>query len=210
MNSEHAEHTLETIRTLMERSQRYQHISGYSGLVAGGCVWIGCGVLWQGLLPWSHEVNFAATWCTVFVVAFAIHCVLTFARARQRGERVWSRQARTVALAVLPGFVASMAMSVVLARAGLLDLLPGVWLLLYGCTALATSFFAPVSIRWLGIACMTLGAAGLLAYPGHPVLTMAAGFGVTHLAHGICVLVVEWREERARRQLADLLEYEEA
>jgi hypothetical protein len=162
------------------------------------------------LLPWSHEINFAATWCTVFVVAFAIHCVLTFARARQRGERVWSRQARTVALAVLPGFVASMAMSVVLARAGLLDLLPGVWLLLYGCTALATSFFAPVSIRWLGIACMTLGAAGLLAYPGHPVLTMAAGFGVTHLAHGICVLVVEWREERARRRFADLLEYEEA
>ena len=35
MQLEHAEHTLETIRTLMERSQRYEHISGHSGLVAG-------------------------------------------------------------------------------------------------------------------------------------------------------------------------------
>jgi hypothetical protein len=209
MNAEHAEHTLVTIRTLMERSQRYQHISGYSGLVAGGCVWVGCALLWSGRLPWSHEANFAVVWGTVFLVAFGIHCLLTFKRARHRGEPVWSRQARTVAMAILPGFVASVVMSVVLTRAGLVDVVPGVWLLLYGCGTLATSFFAPHSIRWLGIVCLTLGAASLLVYPGHPVLTMAVGFGLTHVAHGICVLVGEWREERARREFAELLHFEE-
>src|SRR5207245_1777951 len=50
MQLEHAEHTLETIRTLMERSQRYEHLSGYSGLVAGALALAGCAALAKG---WS-------------------------------------------------------------------------------------------------------------------------------------------------------------
>src|SRR5437870_2874771 len=96
MQLEHAEHTLETIRTLMERSQRYQHLSGYSGLVAGSLVLAGCGALANGWTP----VSFAVVWTTVFALAFATNAALTANRARQRGEPVWSRQARTVTLAL--------------------------------------------------------------------------------------------------------------
>src|SRR2546426_2983130 len=105
MQLEQAEHTLETIRTLMERSQRYQHLSGYSGLVAGSLVLAGCGVLAKGWTP----VSFALVWTIVFALAFATNAALTANRARQRGEPVWSRQARTVTLAVLPAFIAGLA-----------------------------------------------------------------------------------------------------
>lgn len=198
MQFEHAEHTLETIRTLMERSQRYEHISGYSGLVAGSAVLVGWAVLEWATLPFEPRVSFAVVWSTVFLFAFCCHCVLTFARARQRGEPVWSRQARTVLQAVLPGFVASVAVSVLMWRLGRLNLLPGFWLLFYGCSALATSFFAPKSIRALGAVCLALGVAGLVVAPDRPGLTMAVGFGLTHIVFGACVLVTEWREERER------------
>jgi hypothetical protein len=201
MHPEHAEHTLETIRTLMERSQRYEHISGYSGLVAGAAVLSGCLLLGSDWLPFSPRVNFALVWAGVLTVAVCGHCALTFARARERGEPAWSRQARTVVLAVLPNFLASMAASIVMWRIDRLDFLPGIWLLLYGCGALATSFFAPRSMLALGLICFALGIVSLTIVPGHPLWTMAIGFGATHLAFGGWVVLSEWKERRAYAQL---------
>ncbi len=198
MQLEHAEHTLETIRTLMDRSQRYEHLSGYSGLLAGGAALVGCATLGLKLLPFGPRLDFAVVWSAVFAVAFAGHLLVTFGRARQRGEPVWSRQARTVLLAVLPSFGVSLAITVLMWRLDRLDLLPGLWLLLYGCGALATSFFAPRSIAWLGATCLAIGTVSLMALPGHPVLTMAIGFGATHVGFGVAVLVAEGREARTR------------
>ena len=198
MQLERAEHTLETIRTLMDRSQRYEHLSGYSGLLAGGTALFGCVALGLKLLPFGPRLDFAVVWSAVFVVAFAGHLLVTFGRARQRGESVWSRQTRTVLLAVLPSFGVSLAITVLMWRLDRLDLLPALWLLLYGCGALATSFFAPRSIAWLGATCLAMGIISLVALPGHAILTMAAGFGATHIGFGVSVLVAERREARAR------------
>ena len=198
MELEHAEHTLETIRTLMERSQRYEHISGYSGLVGGLDTLLGCAMLRLKLLSLAYPANFALVWAAVFAVAFAGHVLFTFGRAHQRGEPVWSRQARTVLLAVLPAFGAALAATAPIWRLGRVDLLPAVWLTLYGCGILATSFFAPRSIAWLGGTCFVLGCIALLAPRTYPVLTMAVGFGVTHIGFGVAVLVAEHRETRHR------------
>jgi hypothetical protein len=198
MQLERAEHTLETIRTLMDRSQRYEHLSGYSGLLAGGTAVLGCVVLGLQRLPFGPRLDFAIVWSAVFAVAFAGHLLITFGRARQRGESVWSRQARTVLLAVLPSFGVSLAITVLMGRLDRLDLLPALWLLLYGCGALATSFFAPRSIAWLGATCLAMGIISLIALPGHALMTMALGFGATHICFGVSVLVAEKREARSR------------
>lgn len=196
MQLEQAEHTLETIRTLMERSQRYEQLSGYSGLTAGGLALAGSAVLAGGKLPVSPSAGFALVWSTVFALAFAAHCAITLGRARRRGERLWSRQARTVVLAVLPAFLAGIAVTMSMAQLDRMDLLPAFWLVLYGCGALATSFFAPRSIALLGAACLAFGIMSLLLWPGWPLLTMAIGFGLTHVSFGVSALVAERREER--------------
>jgi len=203
MQLEHAEHTLETIRTLMERSQRYEHLSGYSGLAAGALALAGCATLAGGWLP---DTAFVLVWTVVFVLAFAINAALTANRARQCGEPVWSRQARTVAAAVAPAFVAGVAVSAALVREHRLDLLPAVWLVLYGCGALATSFFAPRSIARLGLTCLALGVTSLVVSPGWPLLTMAVGFGATHVTLGTCLLVAERRAKRERAFWAEVEE----
>lgn len=204
MQLERAEHTLETIRTLMERSQRYEHISGYSGLVGGLAGLLGCAVLRLGLLPLVYPADFALVWGCVFAIAFAGHVLFTFGRARLRGEPVWSRQARTVLLAILPAFGAALAVTALIWRLGRADLLPSIWLTLYGCGVLATSFFAPRSIAWLGGTCFLLGCIALLAPHTHPILTMAVGFGVTHAGFGVGVLVAERREACDRAFWADI------
>lgn len=167
MHAEQAEHTLETIRTLMERTKRYEQISGYSGVVAGGATLAGCGVLAQGWL------SFGVVWSLVFVVALVAHVLFTFVRARNRGEPIWSRQARTVLLAVLPGLVGGVAVTVALGRLGQVAWLPAFWLVFYGCGTLATGFFAPRSITWLGGACLGWGILSLIWVTDHPVVTMA-------------------------------------
>jgi len=204
MQLEHAEHTLETIRTLMERSQRYEHISGYSGLVAGAVTILGSVVLQLHLLPVAYPANFVLVWSVVFALALASHLLLTFGRARKRAEPVWSRQARTVLLAVLPAFSVALVLTVVIGRLGRTDFLPALWLTLYGCGVLATSFFAPRSIAWLGGTCFALGASALLAPHTYPILTMAIGFGVTHIGFGVAVLIAERRDSRTRAFWAQL------
>jgi hypothetical protein len=200
MQPERAEHMLENIRTLMERSQRYEHISGYSGLIAGCLTLLGCLVLGMNVLPFDPASNFALVWITVFAVALAAHVLLTFERARRRSEPAWSRQARTVLLAVLPSFVASLAVTLSLWQPARFDCLPAFWLLLYGCGTLATSFFAPRSIMILGVTCLVLAVGAMLFAFNRPLLTMAVGFGFTHLAFGSWVLFAEWHENRQLAQ----------
>jgi hypothetical protein len=202
---EQAEHTLETIRTLMERSQRYAHVSGYSGLVAGGLTLAGCAALADGRWPGPAGAQFAWVWSVGFALALGVHLLLTFGRARRREEPVWSRQARTVLRAVGPGFVAGVAVTV--ARAGEWRELPAWWLIFYGCGALATGSFAPRAITRLGAVCLALGIASLWLWPGQPNVTMAVGFGVTHLVFGACVLWAERRAAAAQafwREIAEL------
>lgn len=195
MQTEQAEHTLETIRTLMERSQRYEHISGYAGLVAGVATLAGCFTLYFQWLNLPSSAAFAVVWSSVFFVSFAAHCLLTFARAKQQDKPAWTRQARTVLLAILPCLIAGLAATIGLAAAHKLDWLPTAWLLFYGCGALATGCFAPRSITWLGGICLAIGILSLVT-PLGPILTMAAGFGFTHLAFGVCVLIADQREAR--------------
>jgi vacuolar-type H+-ATPase subunit I/STV1 len=83
-----------------------------------------------------------------------------------------------------------------------LDLLPGIWMLLYGCGALAMSFFAPLSILVLGVAFVVAGMIALLFFPGREVLTMALGFGGIHLAYGLAVSLTRTSERSA--QLAEV------
>jgi hypothetical protein len=201
MNLEHAEHSLDIIRTLMERSQRYEHISGLSGLAAGTLVLIGAAALQSDMLPWSSPINSLVVWSLVLAVSVMVHLLITRRRARDRGEALWTRQARTVLLALLPAFIVAAVISVWLWTEQRTGLWPSIWLLLYGCGTLATCFFAPRSILFLGLTCLTAGILSLLVLTDHPLLTMSIGFGLTHIAYGLLVLRAERIQQREQEWL---------
>ena len=92
MDSRDAGRTLEVIRTLMERSCQYQFLTARAGLAAGLLAGMGSLVflVLDGTDPW----HFGAVWALVFAGSLLATCVGTVMRVRERGEKVWSRQAR--------------------------------------------------------------------------------------------------------------------
>jgi hypothetical protein len=185
MTPKEAEQTISVIRTLMERGTRYTNISSASAVAAGIVTLIGCAVRAANVLPLGEKWGFFVTWSAVFFISLAAIVSFTVAQARRNGEPVWTRQARQVVLSILPAFFTAVILSHILFHRDLRDLLPGTWMLLYGCGALAMSFFTPLSIRVLGIVFMAAGAVFLAFFPGYELLAMGVSFGGIHLTWGL-------------------------
>lgn len=182
---------LAEVRTAVERCTRYSTFSALSGFIAGGVALAGsggCGLLpgFVGANP-SRGMSFVAVWSGVLVVAAIALAILTWIKARQRGEAVWTPIARTAFTALLGPGLAGVAASVVLVQNGKYELLPGVWLLFYGCGLWSVSFFAPMFLRVLGIAFV---AVGLCAWwkTEWAALWLGLGFGALHWVFSLIVL----------------------
>jgi hypothetical protein len=196
MDAVRAAQNLEVIRTLMERTTQYQLLTARAGLAAGTIALAGA-VLFL-ILDANNPWYFGVVWGAVFVGSLLITTLGTILRARQRGERVWSRQARTVLVALLPSLFAALVLSVYFFARGDHLGLPGVWMLCYGQAALATSAYAPAPIRWLGIAVLLLACATLWLGQPWAVLMMGLVFGLGHIGLGVALLVAERRESAIR------------
>ena len=96
------------------------------------------------------------------------------ARPLRRGEYLWSKYLGTL-------------LTIVVAQAGLFDLLPGVWLLLYGAGLVAAGAWSVRTVPVIGASFMALGTAALLLPAGFGNWLLIAGFGGLHLAFGIIV-----------------------
>jgi hypothetical protein len=173
----------------MERTTQYQFLTARAGLAAG--VLAGVGALLFAVLDASDPWHFGAVWGLVFIGSLLATCVGTVTRVRERGEEVWSRQARAVVYALLPSIFAAVALSVFFFRLGLHLWLPGVWMLCYGQGALATAVYAPRMIRHLGIVALLLGPVTLALGPTWAVPMMGVVFGLGHIGLGLSMLVAE-------------------
>jgi hypothetical protein len=196
MDTRQAAHTLEVIRTLMERTCRYQLLTARAGLAAG-CL-AGLGAVLCLLLDPANPGHFAAVWALVFAGSLLVTCVGTVMRGRERGEPVWSRQARAVVLALAPAMGVALILSLFFFARGEHLWLPGIWMLCYGQGALATSTYAPRPILWLGAAMLPLGGLTLWLGPTWAVTMMGLVFGLGHVGLGAALLAAE-RGERGLR-----------
>src|SRR5919199_1317949 len=104
MDPQQAARNLEVIRTLMERTCQYQLLTARAGLGAGS--FAGLGALAFFVLSADNPWHFGLTWALVFAGSLLAATVSIILRGRQRGERVWSRPARAVLLALAPSVFA--------------------------------------------------------------------------------------------------------
>src|SRR5262249_44199370 len=196
MDARQAAQTLEVIRTLMERTCQYQLLTARASLVAGSLA--GAGALAFLWLDPADPWHFGAVWAVVFAGSLLATTAGTGLPRRASGERVWSRQARTVLLALTPSLVAALVLSVFFFARGWHLWLPGVWMLCYGQGALATSAYAPRPIRWLGVAVLLLGGVTLALGTDWAVWAMGIVFGLGHLVLGAVLAVQERRQTTLR------------
>lgn len=192
MDPRQAAQNLELIRTLMERTVQYQLLTARAGLAAGclACV----GALTFTVVEKADALVFGVVWAIVFAGSLLATCIGTVLRSRERGERLWSRQARAVLLALTPSLFAALVLTAFFFGRGEHLWLPGLWMLCYGQGAWATASYAPAPIRGLGTASLLMGAVTLWLGPAWSVFMMGLVFGIGHIGLGAALLVAERRE----------------
>jgi hypothetical protein len=80
-----------------------------------------------------------------------------------------------------------MLLTVVLYRAGLAGVIPGVWLLLYGTGVVTGGMFSVGIVPVMGLCFMFLGAVALFCPQSWGNYFLATGFGGLHIIFGIII-----------------------
>ncbi len=138
---------------------------------------------------WSP--HWAAIWMLGGATAFVGGGALMAREAAQSGHARYLGPVRKFLLCLCPALFAGAVLTGVLWRAGLVSLLPGTWLLLYGCAVLSASTVTIAStMRLIGIMGALFVALGCLAFVSpaqmHTAL-LGVGFGVLHIVFGLLV-----------------------
>ena len=178
--------TLAYIRASIESSSSMD-VPGMAGIVMGI---IGVLAAIVVSLP-----RWAPHWLGIWLFAAALALVLGSASvARQYARRGYTRYlgpARKFLLCLCPALLAGAVLTGVLWSAGMTSVIPGMWLLLYGCAVLSASTVTIAEIARLicimGTLFVALGSmAFVLPTMAHTAM-LGLGFGILHIVFGILI-----------------------
>ena len=178
--NERAIESLEFIRTTMARSAPFTAVSGAGGMAMGVLALVAAAI--------ARSSSSNEQWLTVWVLSAAVAVPVGFflmrAKARRHDLALWSAAGRRFAQGFVPAIAAGAVLTFGLVRADAVDLVPAVWLLLYGAGVLAGSSSSVPVLAWLGALFMVLGVVSLFTPPALRDLWLAAGFGALQIGFG--------------------------
>ena len=162
-------------------------VPGTAGVVMG-CIGIAAaiGASIPRFTPYWMEI-----WICAAGIAFVVGGALMAREAAQSGHARYIGPVRKFMLCLGPALFAGAVLSAVLWRHGMEDLMPGTWLLLYGCAVLsASTVTVPATMRLLCIMGTLFVALDSLAFalpPGPHLGVLGLGFGVLHVVFGLLI-----------------------
>lgn len=174
---------LRFIRETMERAGSFTAVSGWGEVV------IGATALLAAYLA-SRQPSFEewlATWLGEAVLSLVIGVWAMVRKARAFQIPLLSGPGRNFVLSLSPPIVAGGLLTVVLYRAGRVEPVPGLWLLLYGAGVVTGGAFSVKIVPVMGLSFMLVGAAALFCPPSWADGFMAAGFGGLHILFGLVI-----------------------
>jgi len=179
---DHALDNLRYIREAMERSAAFTSIPGWGGVVIGATALAATAIAGQTEPRWWMIV-----WLAEAVVAAAVGVISMVLKARRAQTPFMSGAARRFFVSYSAPLIAGALLTWGIAAAGRYELLPGLWLLLYGTAFVSSGAFSIRVIPVMGVCFMVLGCAALLVpFPVGNWL-MGAGFGGLHLIFGFLI-----------------------
>jgi uncharacterized membrane protein YjfL (UPF0719 family) len=173
---------LRFIRDTMERAASFTAVPGWGGVV------IGATAMFAGAVAAGHtaRVQFSV-WAAESVLALLIAFVAVRLKSKRLELSLQSRAARRALLSFAPPLLAGAIVTVVLYQAGVVSVLPGLWLLLYGAAVVTGGAFSVRIVPVMGLCFMLLGAISLLAPATWGNGFLIAGFGCLHIAFGTVI-----------------------
>ena len=189
--------TLHEIRSIMDRSARFQALSGLSGIFVGIFALAGTGAvqwrlaiqkldypsLYQSTLGASTTRFVVLVAAAVFVLAAGTVLYFTALKARKAGQSVWNSQAQRLLTNFCLPLAVGGAFCGVLLFHRLGYLVAPATLLFYGLALINASKYAFADLHTLGVCELGLGlVSGVRVEYG--LLAWALGFGLLHVFYG--------------------------
>jgi hypothetical protein len=182
----HALGTLNYIRASIDAAGAFA-VPGTAGIAMGAVGIVAAGI--------ASIPALAGYWLLIWLAAATVGAglgVVLVARHRSGiGLPLYRGPARRFVLCLCPALLAGGVLTAVLFQAGEAHLIPGVWLLLYGCAVLsATLMTAPAMMRLVGAMGGLFVVCGAIAFEVSPRwhnVALGAGFGLLHLVFGFLI-----------------------
>ena len=174
---------LRYIRQTMEAAATFTAVSGW------GMVWVGVSAALSALLAsiTARETRWLFIWVAEAVLSLAISSYTMALKARAAKLPLWSEPARKMVFSFAPPIMVGALLTLVCVEHGLVSLIPGIWMLLYGVAVVAAGTFSVRIIPVMGLAFMALGSVALFSPPAWTNAEMAIGFGGLHVAFGTLI-----------------------
>jgi hypothetical protein len=172
---------LEFIRDTMERAGSFTAVPGI-GMIAVGTSAVAAAVL-APTLP--SDPGWLGTWLIEAVISISVTIAAITLKARRSGMSLVSAPSRKFALALSPPLLVGAILTIALVRAGAPQILPGMWLLLYGTGVVTGGAFSVRIVPIMGICFLVAGTAALFVPVAMTNLIMAGAFGGLHILFGI-------------------------
>ena len=169
------------IRNTMEAAGSFTAVSGW-GMVAVGTLATIVAII-AGRQP--SEIDALEIWLASAVLSPVIMLWAIIHKARSAKMPLVSGPARKFVLSFSPPMVVGALLTLVLYRQGLIEMIPGMWLLLYGTAVVAGGAFSVQIVPVMGLCFMAAGAIALFTPAGLNQWIMGAAFGGLHILFGI-------------------------
>lgn len=171
---------LRYIRETMERASAFTAVPGWGQVVIGITAIAATTLAARQSTPRA----WLGVWVAEAIIALLIAGWLMDRKARRLGVPLFSGPGRKVAFSLSPPMVVGALLTVALFRAGLLGVIPAMWLLLYGTGVVTGGMFSVGVVPVMGLCFMLLGAVGLFLPASMGNWLMAVGFGGLHIVFG--------------------------
>lgn len=179
----HAMDNLRFIRETMERAGSFTAVPGMGGVL------MGLSALGAALVAstQTRPDGWLAVWVGEALVAVSIGAMAAAHKARLVKTPLLTGPGRKFALGLAPSIFVAALLTLVLYRAGLYAIIPGIWLLLYGTGILSAGAFSVPVVPVMGVCFVALGAVALFCPLAWSRWFLAAGFGGLHLVFGALI-----------------------
>jgi hypothetical protein len=199
MDANEAAGHLAIIRRIMESAAQYTVLPGRAAIVGGVLALAGCAVTFWLLgstdfqqvaqLEATQRSALAGIWALIAIVAIGQDVLWTVVRARKRGINPWSRLAQMAAYAMAPGVIAGIVLTVALASHNKWQMLPGIWMMLYGSAIWMAGVLSARAPKALGFIFFVAGVLALFWLTSISLILVALTFGLAHIVFGIYLIV---------------------
>lgn len=181
--NDHALDNIRYIRETMERASSFTAVPGWGGVGMGATALVASLVAARQKTPDS----WLGVWLVAALLAVGLGAWATDRKARRNNVALFSGPGRKFALSLLPPLLAGALLTPPLYHAGLVEVLPSLWLLLYGTAIVTGGAFSVPIVPVMGTSIMMLGTVALFCPPAWGNWFMAAGFGGLQILFGFFI-----------------------